>query len=554
VLADEPSMNATCHKSARRGHTLMEMVVAMVCSGVLLAGLASVMFISQQVAYAPSAAVHRTKAAEVVHQISEELRCATLIIQQTPQILEFVVADRNGDGTAEKIRYEWSGTPGAPLNKKVNAASSVPVLGAVEAFGLSLQQTSNTTTLKTRVDSAEAMLISNPNSPGGSDRTVTSTRYMAQQINPAAFTSPVPANALYWNATKVQFFGDKDGNDGDILVLQLRSTGEPGDAPSSDAIGEKVIAESTLNSGWNTIVFTSPVQNLAFQRRYAIAWSAVGSAARLKYDDNFASGVLESTDAGATWQFMTTRQLFYRLYGTYTTPGPTYNVTRSYVSHVGLVLQTSSQSHGRIDASIPLANMPELVSSYWRADFSTNPAATNANGDSVADWAVAGGGNFDTSRLINGVWYASGALETRPLNDFTTTTTVEMRCRNTTVGGNGAVVRINADRQGGLYAPLLVYVQRQADGTQNVSLLGKTSDAATKSLFARSRLTSDFLRLRLTIVPQSNVVNLQINDEDQGTFTYPTYAPSSATDRFVTLYADTSLAEFDYVDVRVATN
>jgi hypothetical protein len=60
--------------------------------------------------------------------------------------------------------------------------------------------------------------------------------------------------------------------------------------------------------------------------------------------------------------------------------------------------------------------------------------------------------------------------------------------------------------------------------------------------------------LRLTILPSSNVVNLQINDEDQGTFTYPTYAPTSTTDRYVKLYADTSTAEFDYVDVRAGIN
>jgi hypothetical protein len=145
-------------------------------------------------------------------------------------------------------------------------------------------------------------------------------------------------------------------------------------------------------------------------------------------------------------------------------------------------------------------------------------------------------------------------LETRPLNDFVTPTFVDVRCRNTTVGGNGAVVRINADRQGGQYAPLLVYVQRQTDGTQNLTLLGKTSDAATKVLFTRTRLPDAFIRFRLTILPLNNVVNLTINDEDQGTFTYPTYAPTSNTDRFFTLYRDTSLAEFDYVDVRLATN
>jgi hypothetical protein len=53
-------------------------------------------------------------------------------------------------------------------------------------------------------------------------------------------------------------------------------------------------------------------------------------------------------------------------------------------------------------------------------------------------------------------------------------------------------------------------------------------------------------------VPQNNIINLTINDEDQGTFTYPTHAPPNVTDRFLNLFADTSLAEFDYVDVRVS--
>ena len=84
--------------------------------------------------------------------------------------------------------------------------------------------------------------------------------------------------------------------------------------------------------------------------------------------------------------------------------GPTYNVTRNYVSHVRLALQSGSQSHARIDASVPLRNLPELLSTYWRADFDRNPTTTNANGDTVADWAVTGGGSFDTTKLINGIW------------------------------------------------------------------------------------------------------------------------------------------------------
>ncbi len=549
-------MRLTHDNSPRPGHTLMELVVAMVASAVLLAGLGSVMLIGSQVAYTPSAAVRRTAAADVAGQIAEELRYATLVIQQTPQILEFVVADRDGDGTAEKFRYEWSGTPGDPLRKTVGGGTSVTVLEPVDAFELTFLTTTSSTTLETTVDSAETLLLANAAGQNALPVDVTTTTYQAQQINPAYFPS-VPANAASWNATRIDFYGNQHGVATETLQLQLRASGEPNDGPTGDVLGQVSVAESSLSPGgaWNTVVFPNPVRGLALHRRYAVVWTGVGGpAARIATNELLPSGMLESTDAGASWQFMTTRQMFYRVYGTYTTPGPSYNHTRNFVSHVRLALQSGDKTHARIDASIPLANSPELLSAYWRTDFDDDPTATNANGDSVADWALAGGASFDDSELIGGVWHADGALETRPLADFNLPTIVEARCRNTTVGGNGAVVRINADRQGGLYAPLLVYVRRQADGSQTLSLVGKTSDAASKTLCSRSRLAGDFIRFRLTILPENDVVNLQVNGEDQGSFTYPTYAPTSSSDRFVTLYADTSLAEFDYVDVRVAAD
>ena len=243
-----------------------------------------------------------------------------------------------------------------------------------------------------------------------------------------------------------------------------------------------------------------------------------------------------------------------RLYGTYTTPGTSYNVTRNYVSSVRIALQSGSQATSRIDASAPLRNLPELLSTYWRTDFDRDPTTTNGNGDTVADWALTGGGTFDSTKLLNGIWTATGAIETRPLADFTTTTSVEVRCCNTSAGGNGAVMCINADRQGGQYAPILVYVQLQADGTQTLTLNGKTSDTAFKPLYSRTKLSSGFVRYKVTILPANNLVNLTINDEDQGTYTYPTYVPAGTTDRYLTVYANGSTAQFDYVDARVSTN
>lgn len=538
--------------------TILEMTVAMVASAFLLAGLGSIMFIARQIAYTPTAAAYRAKSADIINLISDELRCATVITQQTSQILEFVVADRNNDGTAEKIRYEWSGTAGDPLRKTVNGGTAVDVVPSVYAFAVTLQQKAKSTTLTTTTDSAETVLLANTNVIASSSRDIDASNFAAQHIYPLSF-SGVPANATCWNCTKIEVHGKQSSPATETLTVQLRPTGDPYETPAGGALGSASVAESAISAtaAFNTITFSSPIRNLSLNRAYEMVFlqqSGTGKAFTLTVDNSFASGVTESSDAGASWTYNTARQLFGRVYGTFTTPSTSYNVTRNYVSYVRLALQAGNQSHARIDTSIPLRNSPELLANYWRTDFDSNPASTDTNGDTTTDWAVTGGGAFDTTKLASGVWTATGAIETRPLSDFATTTIVEARCRNTSVGGNGAVTAIYVDRQSGTYAPLLVYVQKQSDGTQTLTLYGRTSDAVTKQLFTRSRLSSGFVRFRLTVLPASDVVNLTINDEDQGTFTYPKYAPTSTSDRYLTVYSDISSSEFDYVEASSGIN
>jgi hypothetical protein len=546
------------HKRRRRpfGHSLMEVVAAMVVATILVTGLGTVMMIGRQVAFTPSAPGHRIKASDIVNQLAANLRYATLLIEQSPYVLDFVVADRNDDGVAERIRYQWSGIAGQPLTRSLNGAAPTTILDSVQEFQIAPTAESTTTTLTTTATSAEVLLAANSNVLGGVPRGITNTEFSAQQINPATFLSAAPANALCWNATRAEFYGQKVGTYTGTLLVQLRRAGDPNNGPTSHVLGQVSIPENNLTAafGWNTATFASPITGLPLHRRFDLVFAGLGGSindAQIYASDAGANGVLESSDAGASWQLMSSRQMFYKLYGTYSTPGTSYDVARGRVKHVRVMLRAGSQAHARVDARIPLLNAPELLSDYWRLDFDEDPTQTDADGDGTDDWAVAGGGSFDNDTLVDGVWHASGALETRPLSDFTQNTTIEVRCRNTSVGGNGAVIRIHADRQGGLHAPLFAYLQLQADNTQTLTLYGKSADATSVQLAKCQGLPNDFVRIRLTIVPASNVVNLQINDEDQGTFTYPTYAPTT-NDRFLTLFADTSAARFDYAEVRVA--
>jgi hypothetical protein len=544
----------------------------MVAGTVLLAGLGSVMLVARQIAYSPAASSSRLAASQVVNQLADEVRAATFFFAHTSRTIEFVVADRDNDGKAERIRYDWSGTPGAPLNKTVNGGTPVAVLASVQNFQLTFFLDTKTTALTPNVDTSEGLLASNT-AISGSDTMpigVNAGQYScAQRLNPTVFSS-VPAGATCWNVTRVDFQGSRHINASEHLHVQICSSGDPYDSPTGAVLGEVVIPEANITSSvnWNTATMTSPVRGLSLTRMYDVVWAGTTGEANIPldlfYDDGHAaSSVNVSSDAGASWQYNTYTdsnnavhtpiQVFYRLYGTYTKPGTATNVTRNYATRVSVVLQTGTTTDSRVDASVPLENTPELLTAYWRADFDSDPTALDLTRDGTLDWKMSSGAAFSGATLVGGVWRPNGALQTQPVNNFTNVTTVEARCRNTSVGGNGAVLQIGSDWAAGLHGPLFFRLQLQPDSTQVLTLYGKSDDNTNVSLVQRTHLSNGFQRIRLTILPSSNVVNLQINDEDQGTFTYPTYAPT-ADDRFVTMYNDTSNAEFDYVEVRVGEN
>jgi hypothetical protein len=358
--------------------------------------------------------------------------------------------------------------------------------------------------------------------------------------------------------SRIDFIWRTSGMVNDNLHVQLRSSGDPSHRPTSEVLGEAIIPEGNLASSasWYTINLPSPLRSLALHRAYNLVWTGhlneVGAAAGIVYLDTANSNVRqvnESIDAGKTWNTSADRRIYYRVYGTFSSPGATYNVTRNFATRANIVVQSGSVTHSRVESSAPLINNPELLSAYWRTDFDRDPTTDDITRNGTLDWVKTGGGAF--SGAAGGIWSVSGAIESRPKSDFATFTIVEARCRNTGTGGNGAVLKIQADRQGGTHAPFEVRVQRQADLTQTVSLYGKSNDATDVLLFQRKNLSSDFVRLRLSILTAHNVVNLAINDVDEGTYAYPTFAPSN-DNRFLTTFADTSTAEFDYVEIRVA--
>jgi len=187
----------------------------------------------------------------------------------------------------------------------------------------------------------------------------------------------------------------------------------------------------------------------------------------------------------------------------------------------------------------------------WRADFGADPTSQDLNGDGMNDWRIRAGGAFPVDQLSGGVWRAptgSGALDTVPNHGFNGRVRASVRMRSTDTGGNGATMWVNVDYSATSFAPVYVQLRRQGDGTQTLTLHGKTSNPVTLALATVSGLGGGMVEVDLDIDTALNLVTLTVDGVVRGTFTYFTYGPPN-TDRFGTVITWSSGAEFDWVEI-----
>jgi prepilin-type N-terminal cleavage/methylation domain-containing protein len=121
----------------RSGHTLLELVVSVAVSGILLAGIASTLYVATRATDDGQSPWRGTcEGRMIAEEIASELTYATSFAERMPDAVEFTVADRGSDEVDEKIRYAWSGTPGDPLTRQYNGGTVVEILRDVHEFSL----------------------------------------------------------------------------------------------------------------------------------------------------------------------------------------------------------------------------------------------------------------------------------------------------------------------------------------------------------------------------------------------------------------------------------
>jgi prepilin-type N-terminal cleavage/methylation domain-containing protein len=559
---DEPVINEAAYSSSHsrrvtcgpRGFTLVELVLSVAIMSMLMVGLASAILIASQALPSSDSPAHAAvAAAEAADLLAEELRSALWIRERKPASVEFALPDRDGDGAAERVRYAWSGVAGEPLTRQYNGGKVVTLLDAVQEFALAYEIKAVTEEYPgPAVESAEILLASYTTVVTDTACRLQPDYWIGQYIGAPA----LPVDASSWSVTRVMFQAKVSQAGSAPLSVQLQ-TANADHTPTGTVLDEVTLVTTALQNDWQWVDLSydnasgfAPGMDLCLVLDNSAAATASESSVRINQEMQGGSGRLITEDAGASWQYDDDKSMYYYLYGTHMTSGPPQTATRRYVTGVGITLRTGDDPASRVVTKAQTLNTPELLSGWWQADFESDPTLDH-NGDGQDDWVVREGGAFDTGPLVGGVWQADATLDTYPDSNFTSLTTAEVRFRNTTLGGDGAVFWINADWSGSSCAPIVAALQLQADGTQKLTVYRKPDEATKLALVQASGLSSDFVTLRLLIDPGLDTVNVRVNGGDYGTFAYSTTALPS-DDRFASVYTVGSAAEFDSVSVRVS--
>jgi prepilin-type N-terminal cleavage/methylation domain-containing protein len=495
------------------GFTLAELLAALAVMGVLMVALSSAMVIAARALPSDDRPSTRlVRGSSVLQQIADELAEAIAITERGAHAVAFIVADRDGDGAPERIRYAWDGTAGAPLTRSLNGGAPQAIAENVHAFDVAYVLRSVVETYPGPIiESAEQLFESHDPASPDRDYPLTEKEWIGQTITPA-----LPAEALSWSVTRMKCKARSHGGTGGVTAVQIRPL-SAGDLPTTTVLDEQLLVESTLPSSYTWVEFAfNNVSNLDPAARLCLALvlkTKDTHLADIQYDDDFGGrGLLKTNDRESKWGFSTSEELVHYVYGKYITPGPDQTATRRHVTAVELGLQIGPHAQGRVQTAARMFNEPEILRAFWELEAGQSHAL-DRNGDGAAD--------FDATSSASGTM-----LTTAPPHDFTDLTTFKVRFRDTVAGdGERAWAYLNVDWSGTYCAPLIAGLELKADGTQTLEFMAVQTGSEAVALVTATGLSTGFVDLRLVVDPGLDTVNVQIDNKDYGTYSYGLRSP-----------------------------
>jgi len=344
----------------RPGHTLVELVTALGVTGILLLGVASAMLIASKAADPESPLRNTHAGAATLARIAEDLRFATGFTRRGSRAVTFTVADRDGDGAEETIKYSWSNTNGDPLLRQANGGAAVPILDDVHHFYLKYVTESVTEQPDdVRNESGEMLLASHMTATDSDDFHVKEKEWPAQYFEPA-----LPAGAESWSVTRVliktRTHGGEDGISGVELRLATLSN-----VPSDVILQQIPMYESRLTEEflWHEFLFSN-ASGLKPGQGLCLVVSCIRKDSDLcdiEFDEeDNPGGYIKGKEMGAVWEPDDSKCLLHAVYGTVTTQSTPDPVTRTWLKEVWVRVQVGPDDATRMKTAAYLVNRPEV--------------------------------------------------------------------------------------------------------------------------------------------------------------------------------------------------
>jgi len=348
---------------SRRGFTLLEVVVSVGVTSILLLGIGSALLIAgRAIPQAEGATSLTIAAAGVAEEMATELQYATSISQRSETMVEFAVPDRTGDGIAETIRYDWSGTAGAPLTRQYDGGTTIPLLADVRDFALAYETETISQEIPQGNESPETRFIRYSTYYDLNSYSIRNTERYGEYFLPS-----LPADAVSWTLTRVRFYARQAGLlDGEVRVqIQLATAGG---LPSGVVLEEKTLYESILPLAWQQYELTytqipalSPGQGLCL----VFQWKAGYQACELRVRDEDCTAtnfwLVQRNPDGVSWSQLEGQSLLFSVYGKVTTAGTPQIESTYYLNAVQIRLQSGADSQAAVQTAARTVNRPEVM-------------------------------------------------------------------------------------------------------------------------------------------------------------------------------------------------
>lgn len=330
-------------RRTRSAYTLVEVLLSMTAASMLIVGMASAVFLAARASDPGAAACLTLEAAATLDEIAAELRMAVSFADHGPTSVEFTVADRDGGGSPETIRYAWSGTPGDPLTRQYNGGDAVEVLHDVHSFQL---------TYHPAPESSEQILAGWDGNTAISDEPISNDKWRGQHFEPS-----LPADATGWRVTRAKIKVKKEGAANGEASIQLRPAAADG-TPTETVLEEVALLESLLTDSFQWKEFSyHDVSGLPAGDGLCLVVKHVSDAhsCRIEYEGGDVtlpdSGLLASSNQGDSWTIAPDKALQFYIYGTYS-PGPP--------NRVALALQAGDNAASEVTTSVEVLNVAEV--------------------------------------------------------------------------------------------------------------------------------------------------------------------------------------------------